>query len=80
MHEQTIVWRSDFEDIPLDSYLVETLGGVKTEYRTSEPVLVKSRGDFQLGEFILWGGELVFLRNDGVKLSTGIIQQWAFLE
>lgn len=80
MREQTILWRSDFENILLSSRFVEKWGTHETIFTSSCMVLMESRGNFHLGRFIVSRGEIVFRLDSGVKLSTQLIQRWAFLE
>ena len=80
MCEQIIVWRDDFENIPLEERFVEKWGEYETIYTSSCAVLIESRGNFNLGRFIVFEDEIVFRLNSGVKLNTQLIQRWAFLE
>lgn len=79
MREQTIVWRDDFENIPLSSHFVEKLDTHETIFTSSCVVLMEGRGNLHLGRFIVSGDEIVFLLDSGVKLSTQLIKRWAFL-
>lgn len=80
MCEQTIVWRDDFENIPSETHFVERWGTHETIYTSSRVALIESRGNFNLGRFIMFEDEIVFRLDSGVKLSTQLIQRWAFLE
>lgn len=80
MREQTIVWRGDFENIPLSSRFVEKWDTHETIFTSSCVVLMESRGNFHLGRFIVFEDEIVFRLDSGVKLSTQLIKRWAFLE
>lgn len=80
MREQTIVWRDDFENIPLEERFVEKWGAHETIYKSSCVALMESRGNFHLGRFIVFEDEIVFRLDSGVKLSTQLIKRWAFLE
>ena len=80
MCEQTIVWRDDFENIPLSSRFVGKWCEYETIYTSSGVVLIESRGNFHLGRFIVFEDEVVFRLDNGMKLSTQLIKRWAFLE
>lgn len=80
MREQIIVWRNDFENIPLETHFVEKWGTHETIYTSSCVVLIESRGNFNLGRFIMFEDEIVFRLDSGVKLSTQLIKRWTFLE
>ena len=80
MGEQVIVWREDFENIPLVTHFVEQWLTHETIYQSSGVALIKSRGNFHLGRFIVFEDEIVFRLDSGVKLCTQLIQRWAFLE
>ena len=80
MCEQIIVWRDDFENIPLETHFVEKWGTHETIFISSCVVLMESRGNFHLGRFIVFEDEIVFLLDSGVKLSTQLIKRWALLE
>lgn len=80
MREQTIVWRDDFENIPLMTHFVEKWGTHETIYPSSCVVLIESRGNFHLGRFIVFEDEVVFRLDSGMKLGTQLIKRWAFLE
>ena len=58
MCEQIIVWRDDFENIPLEERFVEKWGEYETIYTSSCAVLIESRGNFNLGCFIMFEGRL----------------------
>ena len=49
MCEQIIVWRDDFENIPLEEWFVEKWGTHETIFISSCVVLMESRGNFHLG-------------------------------
>ena len=80
MCEQVIVWRDDFENIPLMTHFVEKWCKYETIYTSSSVVLIESRGNFHLGRFIVFEDEVVFRLDSGMKLSTQLIKRWAFLE
>lgn len=80
MREQVIVWREDFENIPLNTHFVEGWDGYETIYTSSCMVLAEGRGNFHLGRFIVFEDEIVFGLDNGIKLSTELIKRWAFLE
>lgn len=80
MREQVIVWRDDFENIPLETHFVEKWGTHETIYTSSYAVLIESRGNFNLGRFIVFEDEIVFRLDSGLKLCTQLIQRWTFLE
>lgn len=80
MSEQIIVWRDDFENIPLETHFVEKWGTHETIYTSSCVALIESRGNFNLGRFIVFEDEIVFRLDSGVKLSNQLIKRWAFLE
>lgn len=80
VNKQVIVWREDFENIPLNTRFVEKWGGHEIIYESSCPVLAESRGNFRLGVFVMYGDEIVLRLDSGMKLSTQLIKRWAFLE
>lgn len=80
MTKQIIEWREDFENIPLNTRFVEKWIDHEIIYASSVPVLAESRGNFRLGVFIMYGDEIVFRLDSGMKLSTQLIKRWAFLE
>ena len=80
MREQTIVWRDDFNNVPLTETFVEQWGTYQTIFTSSKMAIIQSRGKWELGRFIVHEGEVVFRLENGVKLSVELIQQWAFLE
>ena len=80
MREQTIVWRDDFNNIPLTETFVEQWGTYQTIFPSSKVAIIQSRGNWELGRFVLHEGEVVFRLENGMKRSVELIQQWAFLE
>ena len=80
MREQTIVWREDFDNICLTEGLVEKWYTHQTIIASSKMALVQSRGNYELGRFVLHDGEIVFRLENGVKLCVELIQEYAFLE
>lgn len=80
VNKQVIVWREDFENIPLNTRFVEGWSDHEIIYTSSCPVLIESRGNFRLGVFVLYGDEIVFRLDSGMILSTQLIKRWAFLE
>lgn len=80
MTKQIIEWREDFENIPLNTRFVEKWVDHEIIYESSCPVLAESRGNFRLGVFVMYGDEIVFRLDSGMKLSTQLVKRWAFLE
>ena len=58
MQEQIIVWRDDFENIPLEERFVEKWGEYETIYTSSCAALIEIRGNFNLRCFIMFEGRL----------------------
>lgn len=75
MCEQIIIWRDDFENIPLETHFVEKLDTHETIFTSSGVVLMESRGNFHLGRFIVFKDEIVFRLDSGVRLSTQLIKK-----
>lgn len=80
MREQTIVWRDDFNNIPLTETLIEQWGTYQTTFPSSKMTIIQSRGKWELGRFIVHEGDVVFRLENGMKLSVELTQQYAFLE
>ena len=86
MCEQTLEWKSSFEGVSpcegvsLTECFIEQWGENKTIFPSSKTALIVSRGNYELGRFIMFENEMVFRLDNGVKLSTSLIQRYAFLE
>ena len=80
MSQQVIEWKSSFEDIPLTTTFVEQWGTYQTIFPSSKMAIIQSRGNWELGRFVLHEGEVVFRLENGMKRSVELVQQYAFLE
>ena len=80
MREQTIVWRDDFNNVPLTETFVEQWGTSQTIFPSSKMTIIQSRGNWELGRFVVHEGEVVFRLENGMKRSVELVQQYAFLE
>ena len=80
MSQQILEWKSSFENIPLTTTFVEQWGTSQTIFPSSKMAIIQSRGNWELGRFVVHEGELVFRLENGMKRSVELVQQYAFLE